>query len=592
MPRAPHRLVVVLACLVTLLLGPAVKARAAVDPMTAPDFATTTYGDAWDFSNADDFGEPLRGWTREVDDIVVQNGMLSATFKPSAQFALVRGFSEITIPWGRDGSLLPIDASKFTRLSFRLNSQTSRTLYGQITWMTCGTLRVTCEGGQPIKILPGWNTYDVLLRNAYPELPSQWAGSVQSLTLSPVGGPTPVHMDIDWIRLYDPTGSGSAAPRSLLPRDPVSGGDYASIERGDPWDFSNPSDGGTITNASVYFDGQTMHGQNAGPNINDPKIVLPAPVPIDGTRYHRFSMRIFFDGVFSLEDNVGGGMNARVLWYVAGSNMQQTSQDILIYPGWQTVNFDMAYPGVLDETQESPRLGWAGQTITEFRVDPDEDRGPRNWIIDWVRLGSDAPFGAFDTARVALGGIYVAGWSIDPNTAASNTVHVYVDNTAYAIDAKRVRSDVAGVFPGFGAAHGFGAVVPASRGTHQVCAYAINLGPGDNSLIGCKQVVVNGVPFGWLDDVRRVAGGYHVAGWAIDPDTASPIPVHVYVDSQPPTGVLAAGDRTDVAAVYPRYGALHGFEVTVGASPGLHNVCVYAINNTAGDNPSLGCRVV
>ncbi len=518
--------------------------------------------------------------------------MLSATFKPSAQLALVRGFSEITIPWGRDGSLLPIDASKFTRMSFRLNSQTSRTLYGQITWMTCGTLRQTCEGGQQITINPGWNTYDVLLKNGYPELPSQWAGSIQSLTLSPVGGPTPVRMDIDWIRLYDPTGSGSSAPRSLLTPDPAASGDYASIVRGDAWDFSNPSDGGTITNASVYFDGQSMHGQNAGPNINDPKIVLPAPAPIDGTRYHRFSMRIFFDGVFSLEDNVGGGMNARVLWYVAGSNMQQTSQDILIYPGWQTVNFDMGYSGLLDETQESPRLGWTGRTITEFRVDPDEDRGPRNWIIDWVRLGSDAPFGAFDTARVALGGIYVTGWSIDPNTAASNTVHIYVDNTIYGIDANRPRQDVAGVFPGFGAAHGFAAVVPASRGTHRVCAFAINLGPGDHSLLGCKQVVVDGVPFGSLDAVRHMAGGYYVAGWAIDPDTAAPIPVHVYVDSLPPTGVLAAGSRPDVAVVYPRYGAAHGFGVTVGASPGLHTVCVYAINNMAGDNPSLGCRTL
>jgi hypothetical protein len=314
---------------------------------------------------------------------------------------------------------------------------------------------------------------------------------VQSLTLVPIGGNTASgHVDIDWMRLYQAgTPTVASTPRSLLAPDPIEGGDYASIVRGDAWDFAQPGDAATVRNAAVSFDGQLLNGQNASPAMNDPFVILPTTAAFGGTRFHNFSMRVFYDGAFSLLDAPGGGMNARVYWDVVGSTVQQISQDILIYPGWQTINFDLNSPSVLDETQSTGRIGWAGQTITSFRIDPNEDRGPRNWKIDWVRLGSDRPFGSLDVVRRDAGGLFVGGWAIDPNTSASTQIRVFVDSQRYAIPAATgARSDVASIFPAFGAAHGYSGVVPASPGTHRVCAWAINIGPGGHGLLGCRVV--------------------------------------------------------------------------------------------------------
>lgn len=83
-----------------------------------------------------------------------------------------------------------------------------------------------------------------------------------------------------------------------------------------------------------------------------------------------------------------------------------------------------------------------------------------------------------------------------------------------------------------------------------------------------------------------------VSGWTFDPETAASIDVHAYVDGQIAAVATANGSRPDVAAVYPSYGASHGWAFDLGKrSAGVHQVCVYAINVGGGDtNPSLGCR--
>ncbi len=46
----------------------------------------------------------------------------------------------------------------------------------------------------------------------------------------------------------------------------------------------------------------------------------------------------------------------------------------------------------------------------------------------------------------------------------------------------------------------------------------------------------------------------------------------------------------DIAARYPAYGSLHGFDVTVPVTAGAHSVCVYGINDQQNSaNPQLGC---
>ena len=71
-----------------------------------------------------------------------------------------------------------------------------------------------------------------------------------------------------------------------------------------------------------------------------------------------------------------------------------------------------------------------------------------------------------------------------------------------------------------------------SAGESRRPSYAINpVNNGNNPLVGCKFVNTN--PFGNLDGVTRQSNGVRVNGWALDPDVATSIPVHVYVDGQP-----------------------------------------------------------
>jgi hypothetical protein len=209
-----------------------------------------------------------------------------------------------------------------------------------------------------------------------------------------------------------------------------------------------------------------------------------------------------------------------------------------------------------------------------------------------VLVGAGSPFGSLDWVRAGLGSVSVSGWAIDPDTASSIPVHVYVDSSLTPLTADGSRPDVGAVFQGYGSAHGFSGQIAAAPGSHQVCAYGINTGVGANALIGCRTVVVpGGSPFGSLDLVSGAPGKVNVSGWAIDPDTAASIQVHVYVDSSL-TPLAANGNRPDVGAVYPGYGPTHGFSAQITATPGAHQVCVYGINTGVGDNAPLGCRTV
>jgi hypothetical protein len=220
------------------------------------------------------------------------------------------------------------------------------------------------------------------------------------------------------------------------------------------------------------------------------------------------------------------------------------------------------------------------------------DNGPHKLIASrMVDIASGSPFGAIDVVRAGPGSVRVAGWVLDPDAAGPIDVHVYVGDTGHSIRADQARPDVGAIYPGYGPVHGFDAVVPAPAGWHQVCLYGIDVGPGDNRLLGCRMVLVGGDPFGAVDQVRASGGTLTVTGWAIDPDTADPIPIHVYVGGAG-REIIASGSRPDVAAAYPGYGANHGFSTSFAISPGTHQVCIYAIDRGLGENRLLQCRTV
>lgn len=211
-----------------------------------------------------------------------------------------------------------------------------------------------------------------------------------------------------------------------------------------------------------------------------------------------------------------------------------------------------------------------------------------------VNVPSPEPFGSLDAATGGYGSLSVAGWAIDPDTAAPTQVHVYVDGVGYAVNANAWRGDIAALYPAFGPAHGFNFSVAASGGSHQVCVYAINTaGQGSNQGLSCRTVnVADGSPIGSVDWAISAYGHIAVSGWALDPDTSAPIPVHIYVNGVG-VGMLAADYRGDVAAAFGR-GPSHGYTyVAWRASPAPQTICVFGINSAgSGTNSLLGCRVV
>lgn len=200
------------------------------------------------------------------------------------------------------------------------------------------------------------------------------------------------------------------------------------------------------------------------------------------------------------------------------------------------------------------------------------------------------PVGLIDAVSASNTSITISGWAFDPDTAAPSDVHVYVDSAGYAITANRSRPDVGAVY-GVGADHGYALSVPATAGPHTVCAFAINSGPGDNVLLGCRSVDVPDIaPIGVVDSITTTNTSLSLSGWTLDPDTSASNQAHVYVDG---VGVALVADRSraDVAAVFG-LGDRHGFTFSTPAAPGPHQVCVFGISSALGANTLLLCTVV
>jgi SpoIID/LytB domain protein len=205
------------------------------------------------------------------------------------------------------------------------------------------------------------------------------------------------------------------------------------------------------------------------------------------------------------------------------------------------------------------------------------------------------PVGNIETATLDGSEAVLTGWTVDPDSAASLSVHAYVNGVGKgSFLADGDRPDVATRYPALGPAHGFTVRVPLQPGNNEVCLFAINVpAPAVNPKFGCRTLELKVDPFGNFERASGGASDLTVSGWAIDPETAAPISVHVYVDGANVATLTADGTRTDVAAAYPGAGAQHGFSATLPTAPGVHQVCVYAINVLQGGvNPQLGCRTV
>jgi fibronectin type III domain protein len=212
-----------------------------------------------------------------------------------------------------------------------------------------------------------------------------------------------------------------------------------------------------------------------------------------------------------------------------------------------------------------------------------------------VQVNND-PVGALEKAVQQPGGMLLTGYALDLNVPISSVaVRSYLDGRyVTSQSAATPRADLKTKYPTAGLNHGFSIFTPAAVGTHQVCAYAMNLGVGTvNTNLGCRTVTMTSNPLGAFEAVTQVPGGFVATGYALDPDVTSSISVQMNVDGQYIATNVAGAARPDLLAKYPGYGQNHGFSVATPTPAGSHELCAYAMNVAAGTvNSKLGCRTV
>jgi hypothetical protein len=425
----------------------------------APDYATTAFSDAWDFSNQEDMR--LYGAGR------IAGGRLL--------FQAGDGFPANLVPYipgahpiGRDGPAAPIDGRKYTHMSMRLYSSNKGS--AAVLWSTCDWKITSCRGSKNFPVQQGWSTITIPMFQS-----ANWT-RVVALKLLPTNV-AHTRIQLDWARLYSPspgvditwsdsspgraatvywdtdndlsnntednpgwgeveklrksssvntttfdaaayppgsyqfyvgTSDGASAYTSALtvvarPRPVIlapsrtSGADYATTVRRDAWDMSQPSDGAPQF-ASASFRGGVLNGRNLGGN-RDPAVTLNVPKPISGSQYHYAHFRMWIEGPFSLGWEPGGGSMARITWKVAGSPVWQNTNDMVVFPGWNDIVIDLATSPAtkIVEPEQTGKIGWAGKQIVTMRLDPNEDIGRKNWRVDFVQL-TETPTarGAYD----------------------------------------------------------------------------------------------------------------------------------------------------------------------------------------------------
>lgn len=262
-------------------------------------------------------------------------------------------------------------------------------------------------------------------------------------------------------------------PRAVVDSPSLrSGDDYAAVVRGNAWDFDGLDDVGRNENVcnSRILAGGVLAANNCGAEIDNPYFFLPTAGAIDGSTFHRLHLRLRYDGPFGLTGGPTGGAVARLIWYVAsdGAASDQNVHDIVVYPGWQDIAVDLRTDppsAVVDESQSGRLIGWAGQTITSLRLDPNEDVSSRQWYVDSVRLTrEDAARGAYDVRFRETSGL-------------GGTAQVFLDRDRSGTDGLQVASQ-----PVVAGANAARIALPASLPEGRYWPYVVVTGPSGSTV--------------------------------------------------------------------------------------------------------------
>lgn len=200
-----------------------------------------------------------------------------------------------------------------------------------------------------------------------------------------------------------------------------------------------------------------------------------------------------------------------------------------------------------------------------------------------VTLGN-SEHGSVDTVTATPEGARVTGWAVNLASADPSGVIVTVNGSRTRVLADRPLSWFDGYLPGAGPRHGFEAVVPLPRsGSYEFCI----VGEKTGVRLSCRTesvLVGEGASF---DSATGVTGGIRITGWAAR--FGNPDPSYIWVNVDGSGGLHRAALPLSWFDRYsPGSGANHGFDTTLPASPGRHEVCVFAALTAT----PAGCRSV
>jgi hypothetical protein len=203
-----------------------------------------------------------------------------------------------------------------------------------------------------------------------------------------------------------------------------------------------------------------------------------------------------------------------------------------------------------------------------------------------------SPFGHLAPVHVARSVAQLTGTAIDPDTTAPIKVTVKMDGQAQlTVTARKFDATVAQRHPHYGGHHDFDVHLPIPNGRHHVCVIARNVGRGHDVLFRCVTVTGRNNPVGAITGATHTPAGVTLTGWALDPNTATPVRVAIGVDGGRPVGATAELPVT-LPTAWQSYGPRHGFSVTVPTDRFAHKACVTVSNRGAGTDSALGCRTL
>lgn len=211
-------------------------------------------------------------------------------------------------------------------------------------------------------------------------------------------------------------------------------------------------------------------------------------------------------GIADLAAQVGSGYpEPDDLWIANWNGSMTTTDPVVPSTAWTPHHRLHQYRGGHNET-------YGGATIN---IDND--------YLDGDTVGSatlavvnDNPIGYLDlTGAPAAGTLRVRGWAFDPNAPTEPlSVRVFIGGQAGAPGAAEYelgpvatlsRKDVGAQYPEAGRLHGFDARIPTVKsGPQTVCVYAVDIEPGEDSLLGCKKTTIPvAVKFAHVKVTRR-----------------------------------------------------------------------------------------